>query len=35
MHEPGKIVTDEITVDGDDLETAEMIHAGLHPSAEQ
>ena len=34
-HEPGKIVADEITVDGDDLETAEMIQAGLHPTAEQ
>jgi len=35
MREPGKIVADEITVDGDDLETAEMIQAGLHPTAEQ
>jgi OmpA-OmpF porin, OOP family len=34
-YEPGKIVADEITVDGDDLETAEMIQAGLHPTAQQ
>jgi OmpA-OmpF porin, OOP family len=35
MHEPGKIVADEITVNSDDLETAEMIQAGLHPTAQQ
>jgi outer membrane protein OmpA-like peptidoglycan-associated protein len=28
-------VAKTITVDGDDLETAEMIQAGLHPTAEQ
>lgn len=31
----GRIVAKEITVDGDDLETSEMIQAGLHPTAEQ
>jgi outer membrane protein OmpA-like peptidoglycan-associated protein len=31
----GQIVAKTITVDGDDLETAEMIQAGLHPTAEQ
>ena len=31
----GKIVAKTITVDGDDLETAEMIQAGLHPTKEQ
>jgi OOP family OmpA-OmpF porin len=31
----GRIVAKMITVDGDDLETAEMIQAGLHPTAEQ
>ncbi len=31
----GRIVAKTITVDGDDLETAEMIQAGLHPTAEQ
>jgi outer membrane protein OmpA-like peptidoglycan-associated protein len=30
-----KIVAKTITVDGDDLETAEMVQAGLHPTAEQ
>ena len=30
-----RIVAKTITVDGDDLETAEMIQAGLHPTAEQ
>src|SRR5215469_15226369 len=31
----GRVVAQTITVDGDDLETAEMIQAGLHPTAEQ
>ena len=31
----GGIVAKTITVDGDDLETAEMIQAGLHPTAQQ
>ena len=31
----GRIVAKTITVDGDDLETAEMIQAGLHPTALQ
>ena len=31
----GRIVANTITTDGDDLETAEMIQAGLHPTAEQ
>jgi outer membrane protein OmpA-like peptidoglycan-associated protein len=31
----GRIMAKMITVDGDDLETAEMIQAGLHPTAEQ
>ena len=31
----GRLVASTITVDGDDLETAEMIQAGLHPTAEQ
>jgi outer membrane protein OmpA-like peptidoglycan-associated protein len=31
----GQIAAKTITVDGDDLETAEMIQAGLHPTAEQ
>jgi outer membrane protein OmpA-like peptidoglycan-associated protein len=33
--EPGRVVAQTITVDGDDLETAEMIQSGLHPTAEQ
>ena len=33
--EGGRVVANTITVDGDDLETAEMIQAGLHPTAEQ
>jgi outer membrane protein OmpA-like peptidoglycan-associated protein len=33
--EQGRIVAKTITVDGDDLETAEMIQAGLHPTAKQ
>jgi outer membrane protein OmpA-like peptidoglycan-associated protein len=31
----GRVSAKEITVDGDDLETAEMIQSGLHPTAEQ
>jgi OOP family OmpA-OmpF porin len=31
----GRVVARKITVDGDDLEAAEMIEAGLHPTAEQ
>jgi OmpA-OmpF porin, OOP family len=31
----GQIAASTITVDGDDLETAEMIQAGLHPTAQQ
>jgi OmpA-OmpF porin, OOP family len=31
----GEVVAKTITVDGDDLETAEMIQSGLHPTAEQ
>jgi outer membrane protein OmpA-like peptidoglycan-associated protein len=31
----GRLVASTITVDGDDLETAQMIQAGLHPTAEQ
>lgn len=31
----GRIVAKTITVDGDDLETSQMIQAGLHPTAEQ
>jgi len=31
----GRFLAKTITVDGDDLETAEMIQAGLHPTAEQ
>jgi hypothetical protein len=31
----GKFVAKTITVDGDDLETSEMIEAGLHPTAQQ
>jgi OOP family OmpA-OmpF porin len=31
----GQIVAKTITVDGDDLEMAEMIQAGLHPTAEE
>jgi outer membrane protein OmpA-like peptidoglycan-associated protein len=33
--EQGRIIAKTISVDGDDLETAEMIQAGLHPTAEQ
>ena len=31
----GRVVAKTITVDGDDLETAELIQSGLHPTAEQ
>jgi OOP family OmpA-OmpF porin len=31
----GRVVAKRITVDGDDLETSEMVQAGLHPTAEQ
>jgi outer membrane protein OmpA-like peptidoglycan-associated protein len=31
----GRFVAGTITVDGDDLETAQMVEAGLHPTAEQ
>jgi outer membrane protein OmpA-like peptidoglycan-associated protein len=31
----GRVVAKTITIDGDDLETAEMIQSGLHPTAEQ
>lgn len=31
----GRITANTITIDGDDLETAEMIQSGLHPTAEQ
>jgi len=31
----GRFVAKTITVDGDDLEAAEMVEAGLHPTAEQ
>jgi outer membrane protein OmpA-like peptidoglycan-associated protein len=33
--ENGQVVAKTITVDGDDLETSEMIEAGVHPTAEQ
>jgi len=33
--EQGRVIAKTITVDGDDLETAEMIQAGLHPTAQQ
>ena len=33
--EQGRVVARTITVDGDDLETAEMVQSGLHPTAEQ
>jgi outer membrane protein OmpA-like peptidoglycan-associated protein len=33
--ENGHVVAKTITVDGDDLETSEMIEAGLHPTAKQ
>ena len=31
----GRVVAKRITVDGDDLETSQMIQSGLHPTAEQ
>jgi len=31
----GRVVATTITVDGDDLETSEMIQAGLHPTSQQ
>jgi OmpA-OmpF porin, OOP family len=31
----GRFIAKTITVDGDDLETAEMIQSGLHPTAQQ
>lgn len=31
----GRVVATKITVDGDDLETAEMVQSGLHPTAQQ
>ena len=31
----GRVVAKKITVDGDDLETAEMVQSGLHPTAQQ
>ena len=31
----GRLIAKTVTVDGDDLETAQMIQAGLHPTAEQ
>ena len=33
--EQGRVVAKTITVDGDDLETAEMVQSGLHPTADQ
>ena len=33
--EQGRVIATKITVDGDDLETSEMIQAGLHPTAQQ
>jgi len=33
--EQGRITAKTITVDGDDIETAEMVQAGLHPTATQ
>jgi outer membrane protein OmpA-like peptidoglycan-associated protein len=33
--EQGRVVAKTITVDGDDMESAEMIQSGLHPTAEQ
>jgi len=31
----GRVIAKVITVDGDDLETAEMVQTGLHPTAQQ
>jgi len=33
--EGGRVIAKTITVDGDDLETSEMIQSGLHPTAQQ
>ena len=33
--EQGRVVAKTVTVDGDDLEAAEMIQSGLHPTAQQ
>ena len=33
--EGGRITAKTITVDGDDMETSEMVQAGLHPTAQQ
>ena len=33
--EKGRVVAKTITVDGDDLETSQMIQSGLHPTAQQ
>jgi hypothetical protein len=33
--EHGRFIVKTITVDGDDLETSEMIEAGWHPTAQQ
>jgi outer membrane protein OmpA-like peptidoglycan-associated protein len=33
--EQGRVMAKTITVDGDDLESSEMIQAGLHPTAQQ
>lgn len=35
LDEQGRVVAKTITTDGDDLETAEMIQSGLHPTAQQ
>jgi OOP family OmpA-OmpF porin len=35
VDDAGRFVAKTITVDGDDLEAAEMIQSGLHPTAEQ
>jgi outer membrane protein OmpA-like peptidoglycan-associated protein len=35
VDDQGRVVATTITVDGDDLEAAEMIEAGLHPTAQQ
>jgi outer membrane protein OmpA-like peptidoglycan-associated protein len=35
LDDHGQIVAKTITVDGDDLESAQMIEAGLHPTAQQ
>jgi outer membrane protein OmpA-like peptidoglycan-associated protein len=33
--EEGRVTAKTITVDGDDMETSEMVQAGLHPTAQQ